>query len=587
MDKNLPEKVVERMKELASSLNKWSHDYWVLNQPSVEDAVYDKYLKELEELEKKYNFIFPGSPTQKVGHSVSKKFRPVVRKIPMLSLDSVDNYEDLFRFDERVKKALKTEQEINYVCEWKIDGLSVSIIYQNHYLTQISTRGNGIVGEDITFNKKLIKNIPFYLAEIANCEMRGEVYMKKEEFVRLNKELAENNCKLLANPRNAASGSLRTLVSLQNRNLHFFAYQLFFNNDENSIYQSFNTQLECLQKLEKLGFAVSPDYQLFTGIQEVKKFVEKQEDLRNSLDFESDGVVIKVDEHSCYEKLGQTSKFPRWALAYKFLASVTSSQIKNIYTEISRSGRITYVAEIEPVVLVGSKINKATLHNYAFIRNRALNIGNEIVIKKAGDVIPQVSQVIKLTNNQTPWQPPINCPSCQEILKWNSSNIYQVCDNRNCPRKVINSLTHFVSKTGLDMKGISQKIVEKLYNHKLLQKPTDFYQLHNRKPELLKIAGFKEKTVENILNSIENSVKKPLSNWLVALGIPLLSSVKAQKLTTFYPTFTSLLEVIENKEREKIKDILGEETQKAIENYFQNSENLTLVKELSEKKHSL
>ena len=581
MDKNLPEKVVERMKELASSLNKWNHDYWVLNQPSVEDTIYDKHLKELEELEKKYNFILPNSPTQKVGYSISKKFQPVVRKIPMLSLNSVDNYEDLFRFDERVKKILKIEQEIDYVGEWKIDGLSVSLIYQNHHLTQISTRGNGVVGEDITFNKELIKNIPLSLDKIANCEIRGEVYMKKEEFIRLNKELIKNNGKLLANPRNAASGSLRTLVPLQNRNLHFFAYQLFFDNDKNSTYQSFNSQLECLQKLEELGFAVSPDYHLFTGIQEVKKFVEKQESKRDSLDFESDGVVIKVNNHSYYEKLGQNSKFPRWALAYKFPASVTSSQIKNVYTEVSRSGRITYVAEIEPVVLAGSRINKATLHNYAFIRNRALNIGDEVVIKKAGDVIPQVSQVIKLTNSQTPWQPPTNCPSCQEILKWNSSNIYQVCDNRNCPRKVINSLTHFASKNGLDMKGISQKIVEKLYNRQLLQKPTDFYQLRNRKPELLKIAGFKEKTVENILNSIENSVKKPLSNWLVALGIPLLSSVKAQKLTTFYPTFSSLLETIENKESEKIKDILGEETQKALENYFQNSENLELVKELS------
>jgi DNA ligase (NAD+) len=258
------------------------------------------------------------------------------------------------------------------------------------------------VGEDITFNKELMKNIPFFLTKIANCEIRGEVYMKKEEFIRLNKELMKNNGKLLANPRNAASGSLRTLAPLQNRNLHFFAYQLFFDGDRSSTYQSFNSQLECLQKLEESGFTVSPDYHSFTGIQEVKKFVEKQESMRNDLDFESDGVVIKVNDYSYYEKLGQTSKFPRWALAYKFLASVTSSQIKDIYTEVSRSGRITYVAEIEPVVLVGSKINKATLHNYAFIRNRALNIGNEVVIKKAGDVIPQVSQVIKLTNNQSP-----------------------------------------------------------------------------------------------------------------------------------------------------------------------------------------
>ena len=257
------------------------------------------------------------------------------------------------------------------------------------------------MGEDITFNKELIKNIPLFLEKIANCEIRGEVYMKKEEFVRLNKELIKNDCKPLANPRNAASGSLRTLIPLQNRNLQFFAYQLFSDKDRINSYQSFNSQLACLQKLEELGFTVSPDYRLSADIQEVKKFVEKQESLRNSLDFESDGLVIKVNNYSYYEKLGQTSKFPRWALAYKFLASVTSSQIKNISTEVSRSGRITYVAEIEPVILMGSRINKVTLHNYAFIRNRTLNIGDEVVIKKAGDVIPQVSQVIKLNNNQS------------------------------------------------------------------------------------------------------------------------------------------------------------------------------------------
>ena len=465
-ENEVPEK---RMKELITLLSRWNHEYYILNHPSVEDAVYDKHLKELQELENRYSLIFPNSPTQKAGHPASNKFSPVVRQNPMLSLDSVDNYEDLLKFDERVKKILKTDIKIEYVGEWKIDGLSVSLVYQNHQLTQISTRGNGTIGENITFNKGLIKNIPFSLKEVANCEVRGEVYMKKKEFRRLNEELTKSGNKLLANPRNAASGSLRTLVPLQNRNLHFFAYQLFNSDLPN--------QFSCLQELENLGFSVSPDYQVFKNIERVGKFIKKQEKKREKLDFESDGIVVKVNDYNTHEKLGQTSRFPRWAMAYKFPASVASSPITNIYVEVSRSGRITYVAEITPVILQGSKISKVTLHNYSFIANLKLNISDEVVIKKAGDVIPQIIQVIKL-NNKESWQPPANCPSCGSNLEWNSTNIYQVCKNKECPQKIVNYLTHFASKSGLDIKGVSEKNIKKLYENNLLNQPTDFYQLH-------------------------------------------------------------------------------------------------------------
>ncbi|CAH1755642.1 7379_t:CDS:2 [Entrophospora sp. SA101] len=413
------------------------------NQPSVEDAVYDKHLKELKELEIKYNLILPNSPSQKAGHPASPKFYPVVRQNPMLSLDSVDNYEDL-----------------------------LNLVYQNYQLTQISTRGNGVIGEDITFNKELIKNIPFSLPEIANCEVRGEVYMKKEEFARLNEELSKTGNKLLANPRNAAAGSLRTLIPLQNRKLHFFAYQLFNSDLPN--------QLSCLQELEKLGFAVSLDYRVLQNIEKVGNFIKKQAKKREKLDFET--------------------------MAYKFPASVATSQVKNIYVEVSRSGRITYVAEIEPTILQGSKISKVTLHNYAFIANLKLNVADEIVIKKA------------------------------------------VCENGDCPQKIVNYLVHFAAKTGLDIKGVSEKNIKKLYENKLLKSPADFYQLYHKEKELLKLAGVKKKSVSNILNSIENSKKKPFANLLTALGIPLLSSVKAQKLTNFYPDLTSFLAAAKKEE---------------------------------------
>ncbi|CAG8440145.1 11516_t:CDS:2 [Ambispora leptoticha] len=343
----------------------------------------------------------------------------------MLSLDSVDNYENLLKFDERVKKLLKTDQEIEYVCEWKIDGLSVSLVYQNHQLVQISTRGNGEVGEDVTFNKELIKNIPFTLPETANCEVRGEIYMKKDEFFRLNKELEKIGNRLLANPRNAASGSLRTLIPLQNRKLNFFAYQLL--NIE------LDSQITCLKKLEKLGFVVSPNYQLCKGIEKTKEFIQKYESKRENLDFESDGIVIKVNNYDFYQLLGQT--------------------------KVSRNGRITYVAEIEPVTLQGSKINKVTLHNYSFIRNLKLNIGDETVIKKA----------------------------------------------------------------------------------------------EQKREELLKLAGFQKKSVDNILTSIENSKKKPLTNLLTALAILVNLVRKGSEVNNF----TDLLPNLAKKVLEEELQIKG------------------------------
>ncbi|CAJ0837242.1 3327_t:CDS:2 [Entrophospora sp. SA101] len=373
----------------------------------TEDAIYDKKLKELRDLETRHNFVFPDSPTQKPGYAINNKLQPVIRPTPMLSLD-------------------------------------ISLIYQNHHLTQVSTRGSGDIGEDVTFNKYLIKDIPFFLEKVNNCEVRGEVYMKKSEFQLLNAGLAKNTNKLLANPRNAAAGSLRTLIPLQVRKLNFFAYQLF-NND-------LATQLACLQELEEIGFSVSPHYQLCQNIEKEKR--------REKLDFESDGIVVKVNNYDYYQKLGQTTL-------------ATTSQVKNVYTEVSRNGRITYVAEIVPVILQGSKISKVTLHNYAFIRNLNLNIGDEVVIKKAGDVIPQITQIIKSDNSD------------------------------NC----------------VDIQGLSQKNIKKLYQNNLLKSPEDFYHLGHKKEELLKLEGFQEKVV-----------------------------IKAKKLTTFYPNLTSFLTAVKNEE---------------------------------------
>jgi len=569
MNKDL---VKKRMEELIVLLVKWNYEYHVLNQSSVADNVYDKFFQELKKLEKTNNLVLPNSPTQKVAPAT--KISPIKHQIPMLSLDSVDNCEDLRKFDERIKKILKISEDIEYVAEWKIDGLSASLLYQQGNLVKVVTRGDGWTGENVSINKKLIKNIPFTLAKKKNCEIRGEIYMKKEEFLRLNKELKKNSLKELANPRNAAAGTLRTLIPAQTRSLHFFAYQIFST-------KKIISQLGCLQYLGILGFAISPDYQLSLGVEKIIEAIKRYEELRESLPFESDGIVIKVNNYSYYEKLGQTSKFPRWAIAYKFPASVTVSQVNNICLEITRSGRVSYVAQIKPVSLQGSKISKVTLHNYEFIKKNNLNIGDQVVIKKAGDVIPQIVQVIKLIKSfNYPWKPPINCPNCQSNLGWNKSQIFQVCPNDYCPQRIVNSLALFATKSGMDIKGLSQKIIEKLYQAKLLETPIDFYCLKDKKNDLLKLEGFQTKSVANLLNALENSKKKPLANLLVALGIPLISLVKAQKLVQFYPNLESFLQLLKSGDLSNIGNLLGKETQSALEKYFQKENNSRVLEEL-------
>lgn len=401
--------------------------------------------------------------------------------------------------------------------------------------------------------------------------------MKKEEFQRLNKELKKKKLPLLANPRNAAAGTVRTLIPIQQRKLHFFAYQILRTNKE------VNNQLNCLVKLTQWKFQSSPCYRVCQGLEEVQNYFQEIRQQRDNLEFEIDGIVIKVNEYEYYEKLGQNNRFPRGALAYKFPASVALSQIENIQVEITRSGRISYVAQIAQVSLLGSKINKATLHNYGFIQELNLNIGDRVVIKKAGDIIPQVVQVIKEEANKQNncWVPPINCPSCSTLLEWNQEKIFQNCPNEDCPERNIKFLTLFSSKSGMDIKGISEAVIRKLYQAGLLKNPVEFYQLEQKKKNLLKIEGLQRKSVNNLLSSVEKSKKMPFFCLMTALGIPLLGKVKARKLVELYPDLVSFIQVIEKKDSTLISQKLGTETQKEITNYFQKPKNLQILKELA------
>lgn len=563
------------MKELVSLLEQWNYERYVLNKSDIPILIYDQHFKELQNLEQQYNFFITDSPTQKIGRKpIGNNSQITKRKNPMLSLDSIDNYEELESWDKRIKKILQKDN-VEYVCEWKIDGLSISLIYTNHKLTQISTRGDGNIGEDVTFNKRLIKDIPFTLKDICDCEIRGEVYMKKSELHQLNEELKEKNGKLLSNPRNAAAGTIRSLDSFLQRSLNFFAYQIFF--EQNN---KITSQVQCLQKLKKLGFSTDSDYRQCCNLAEVIEFIEHQTKKQKELDFDVDGIVIKVDNYSYYDKIGQTYRYPRWAIAYKFPSLMSYSQIQNIVTKVSRSGRITYVALINPIKISGSEISRVTLHNYSFIRKLKLGIGDEIIIKKAGSVIPQITQVIKIKKDNK-WNPPEKCPNCSHILVWNKSGIYQLCNNKECTAKQINSLIHFSSRSGLNIKGIDIKIIEKLYQNNLVKKPIDFYYLFQHRDQIIKLEGFQEKTVNNVLNSIENSKQKPWSDLISALSIPLLSSVKCQKLATYYTNLKVFINALENNEWTDIEEKLGRKTQEEIKNYWENKDNQKLLRELT------
>ncbi|RHZ37295.1 NAD-dependent DNA ligase LigA [endosymbiont GvMRE of Glomus versiforme] len=570
--------ISQQMQKLIQLLEKWNYEYNFLNQPTVDDKIYDQTFQELKDLEEKYNLVLPNSPTQKVGSKIKKKFHPVAHQIPMLSLESTDNYEELVRFDEKVKKKLGLN-EIDYLCELKIDGLSASLHYQNGKLSKIVTRGDGWTGEDVSVNLPLIQNLPKNLPEKTKIiEIRGEIYMKKEEFQRLNNELKKRKLSLLANPRNAAAGTLRTLIPTQQRNLNFFAYQIL-RHDNDKVNETSN-QLNCLEKLANWGFEPSPYYRICHSLEEIQKYFQEVKEKRDNLEFEIDGIVIKVNNYEYYEKLGNTNRFPRWAFAYKFPASIVLSEVKDIQVEITRSGRVSYVAQIIPVSLLGSQISKATLHNYGFIQQLNLAIGDRVVIKKAGDIIPQVVQVIKMNGQNTCWIPPTNCPSCSALLAWNQEQIYQHCPNEDCPERNIKSLALFASKQGMDIKGVSEAIIRKLYQVNLLKTPTDFYRLEQKKSELLKIEGLQKKSVNNLLNSIEQSKKKPFFCLITALGIPLLGGVKSRKLVSNYPNLGSLLQAVEKNELEPIGKLLGTETQKEITHYFQKPKNLEILKDM-------
>lgn len=569
--------VENRINELIKILNEANYNYYVLDKPTITDQEYDKYLRELMNLEEKYPELKQSSsPTTRVGGEVIDEFRKVVHEVPMMSLSNVFNEEEIIAFDERVKKEIPNPK---YIVELKIDGLSVSLKYKNGHLIMGATRGDGVTGEDITHNVKTIKSIPLELKEKIDVEVRGEIYMKKSTFEKINEEKKKKNEELFANPRNAAAGSVRQLDSkiAASRGLDNFSYHL----PEAEKY-GISTHEEALNFIKKLGFVVNPNIKKVNNINELLEYVHYWTEHRNELPYEIDGIVIKLDDLEGQKKLGFTTKYPKWATAYKFPAELALTKLKDITFTVGRTGQVTPNAVLEPVILMGSTISRATLHNEDYVKELGLKIGDIVAIKKAGDVIPEVVEPIieRRTGNEVDFHMTTICPICHSTLVRKENEAAYYCVNPKCDKVKIESLIHYVSRDTLNIEGLGDRIIEDFYNMGYLDDVTDFYYLRDRKEELKELEGFGEKSINNILFNIEESKKQSLERLIFALGIRYVGKKVAKILAEYYKNMDNLFSTT-YEELVKI-DNIGEIIAQSVFNYIQQEENIERINKLKE-----
>lgn len=560
----------ERIEYLVKLLNKAGYEYYTLDNPSITDQEYDKYLRELELLEEKYpEYKMADSPTQRVGGKVISKFEKVVHEKPMLSLPDVFNIEEIENFYNKIKNAGISP---HFVCEQKIDGLSVSLVYKNGVLVSAATRGDGTVGENITHNVKTIRNVPLSLPEKIDIEVRGEIFMHKDTLKSLNEERKKEGLPLLQNCRNAAAGSIRQLDSsvAAKRNLDVFIYHLPNPEDYN-----LKTHHEALEFMKKLGFKVNTEWnKLVSSLTEIEDYINNLGSKRESLSYDIDGVVIKVDELTAQKNLGYTAKYPRWAIAYKFPNDEVYTKLNDIIFTVGRTGQITPNAVLDPVIIMGSTISRATLHNEDNVISLGLKIGDIVAVHKAGDVIPEVIRALpeRRTGKEKDFEMIKNCPICGSKLVKKGENIDYFCVNNDCPKRNIELLIHFASKNAMNIDGFGDRVVEDLYNMKYVLNIDDFYHLEKYKEDLKLLEGYGEKSVEKLLLSIENSKDNSLERLLFGLGISNVGSKTAKILAKKFQTMDALIaadeEVLTN-----IKDI-GSIIAKSIVDYFNNNMDL-------------
>jgi DNA ligase (NAD+) len=565
---------IARIEELRRLLNKYNYEYHVLDNPSVPDAEYDRLMQELIALEEQYPELkTKDSPSQRVGGQALDAFQKVEHRTPMLSLANAFNEGDLRDFDRRVRQ--EVGDDVAYVCELKIDGLAVSLRYEDGYFVQGATRGDGVTGEDITENLKTIRSLPLRLHEPVTLEARGEAYMPKKSFELLNERRRESGEELFANPRNAAAGSLRQLDPkiAASRHLDLFVYGLA-NAEELGI----DSHSAALDYLQELGFKTNPERRKCANIDEVIEFVNAWHDKRPTLPYEIDGIVIKVDSFEQQEQLGATAKSPRWAIAYKFPAEEVVTKLIGIELSVGRTGVVTPTAILEPVRVAGTVVQRASLHNEDLIRAKDIMIGDYVVVKKAGDIIPEVVNVLpeRRTGEEVPFAMPTHCPECESELVRLEGEVALRCMNPKCPAQIREGLIHFVSRQAMNIEGLGEKVIAQLFGEGLVHDVADLYTL--TKEQLMNLERMGEKSATNLLNAIENSKQNSLERLLFGLGIRHVGAKAAKVLAEHFETMDRL-QAATKEELMAIHEI-GEKMADSIVTYFSKPEVTQLLNEL-------
>jgi DNA ligase (NAD+) len=579
------EAIQKRMQELAEQIEEHNYRYYVLDKPIISDYEFDKLLEELQELEKKYpDLVLPNSPTQRVGGTITKIFPTVKHKYPMLSLSNTYSIDELIDFDRRVKEILDIpmNENVEYVCELKIDGLSISLWYKDGHLEKAVTRGDGIQGDDVTPNAKTIRSIPLKLKGhyLKEFEVRGEIFMPVKTFEKLNKERQEIGDEPFANPRNAASGTMKLQDSSEvaKRHLDSFLYYLLAD------HLPYETHWECLKQLKEWGFKVNENAELCNGIDDVKKFIEKWEEKRWDLPYETDGVVIKVNDLNYQKTLGNTSKSPRWAVAYKYKPEQAVTQLKSISYQVGRTGVVTPVANLEPVFLAGTKVKRASLHNADIIEKLDLHENDYVIVEKGGEIIPKIVGVD--TSKREHHYPKVkfitHCPECGTALKRNEDEAAYYCPNEfGCKPQIIGKIIHFVSRKAMDIQSLGEETIELLYNHHLVKDVADLYEL--KEHQLIPLERMGEKSAQNIINGIIESKNRPFERVLFGLGIRHVGETLAKKIARRVGSIDKL-EQMSIEELTQIEDV-GETIALSIKEFFKKPQNIDIIKRL--KQHGL
>ena len=566
----------KRIQELTKIINQANYEYYNLDNPTITDQEYDKYLRELINLEEKYpEFADPNSPTKRVGGEAIDKFNKVAHAIPMISLANVFNEEEIRDFDKRIRNAGFNP---TYVCELKIDGLSVSLHYEHGKLKFAATRGDGITGEDITENVKTIKTVPLDLGQDIDIEVRGEIYMNKATLEKINLEREKNGEVKLQNVRNAAAGSIRQLDPkvAAKRHLDTWIYHL-----PNPIDYGIFTHYEALEFMKNLGFKVNPASKLVGGIDGILEYIKEYTEKRNTLPYEIDGIVIKVNDIRMQQELGSTVKYPRWATAYKFPAEEVLTKLVDIKFTVGRTGQVTPNAVLEPVLVMGSTIRRATLHNEDYCKSLDLRIGDIVSIKKAGDVIPEVveAKLERRIGTEKPFEMISTCPICGSTLV-KRGNVDYFCVNDACPKKNIESLIHFASRNAMNIDGLGDEIIEDFYNEGFIRTIPDFYHLNDHKEDIIELEGYGLKKVTNLLLAIEESKQNSVERLIFGLGIPGIGAKNAKLLASMFKDIHTLSNAT-YEDLVSIRDI-GDILAKNIVNYFANPANITLINTLED-----